>query len=230
MKWQQWAAVAVAGLVAVSAQAQRPGGGMRQAQPLHVVVLTNEDLQKELKVTDDQKKSLKEVMDKAADLAKKRAEARGDQQKMQEVQQEATKLAEDAKAATDKAFTDDQKKRVKQINVQRMGLAAFANEEVAKELKITDDQKTKLKTVTDDYQKASGDLRREYGIGGRPMGGERPSEEKMAEYTKKAKALTDETMEKARKELTDDQKKAWKEMVGEPFDVSKLQPQRRPMN
>lgn len=229
-RWHQWAAVAVAVLAVGSAQAQRPGaGGMRQQQPLHVIVLTNQDLQKELKVTDDQKKSLKEVMDKATELNKKRAEAltggQPDREKMQEIQKEAEALATDAKTATDKAFTDAQKKRIKQIDVQRMGVRALANEEVAKELKITDDQKAKLKGVADDYQKASTDLRGEYF-----QQGQRPDADKMTEYNKKAKALTDDTMAKAAKELTADQQKAWKEMVGEPFDVSKLQPQRRPQN
>jgi hypothetical protein len=238
MRWHQWTAVAVAVLAVGSAQAQRQpgGGGGRQGmqQPLQVVVLTNEDLQKELKVTDDQKKSLREVTEKATNLTKKRAEAfsggQFDREKMQELQKEGEALATDAKTAVDKAFTDDQKKRLKQIDVQRMGVRAFANEDVVKELKITDDQKAKLKTVADDYQKASADLRTEYGLGGRPGGGgERPSEEKMAEYQKKAKTLTEETMAKGAKELTADQQKAWKEMVGEPFDVSKLQvrPMRR---
>lgn len=232
MKWQLWAAVAVTGLVAVSAQAQRQpgGGGMRMQQPLAVVVLTNEDLQKEIKVTDDQKKSLKDVIDKATELNKKRADlftgGRPDQTKVQELQKDADALANDAKTATDKAFTDEQKKRLKQIGVQRMGVGAFTDEDVAKELKVTDDQKKTFKTLSDDYQKARGDLQKEYGVGGRPGGGTPPDADKMAEYTKKAKALTDETMEKAKKELTDDQKKAWKEMVGEAFDVSKLQPQR----
>lgn len=239
MRWQTWAAVAVAVLVAGSSQAQgqrqrqQPGGGGRNMQsPLAVVALTNEDLQKDLKITDDQKKSLKEVMDKAADLAKKRTEAfsggQFDREKMQELQTAGTKLAEEAKTATDKAFTDDQKKRIKQIDVQRMGLGAFTNEEVVKALKITDDQKTKLKTISDDAGKARADLQKEYGIGGGGGGGggQRPDPEKVAEYTKKNTALTAETLEKAKKELTDDQKKTWIDLTGAAFDLSKLQPAR----
>jgi Spy/CpxP family protein refolding chaperone len=221
-----WAVVVVVAAATAAQAQQRP---VQQPQPLHMVALTNEDLQKELKITDDQKKSLKEVMDKAADLRKKQADARGDQTKMQEVRKEAEALAADAKTVTDKAFTDDQKTRIKQIDVQRKGVAAFTDADVLKELKATDDQKTKLKTVSDDFTKARGDLRKEYGIGG-GAGGTPPDADKMAEYNKKAKAMTDETMDKAAKELTDDQKKAWKGMLGEAFDVTKLQPQRRPMN
>lgn len=236
MRWQMWAAVAVAVLVAGGVQAQRqPGGGRGMQQtPLAVVALTNEDLQKDLKITDDQKKSLKEVTDKATDLAKKRTEAfsggQFDREKMQELQAAGTKLAEEAKAATDKAFTDDQKKRIKQIEVQQMGLRAFTNEDVVKALKFTDDQKAKLKTITDDAGKARADLQKEYGIGGGGGGGggggQRPDAAKVAEFTKKSTALTTETLEKAKKELTDDQKKTWTELTGAAFDLTKLQPAR----
>jgi Spy/CpxP family protein refolding chaperone len=227
--WQPWAVIAVVALATGAAQAQPPGGGRGGfQQPLHVLVLTNADLQKELKVTDDQKKALKDVMDKAADLNKRRMElftgGAPDMDKLQEMMKEGEKLTEDAKAATDKAFTDDQKKRVKQIDVQRLGMRAFANEDVVKALKLTDDQKAKLKTVSEEYTKAATDLRGEYF-----QQGQFPDMDKMAEYQKKAATLTSESMEKAAKELTDDQKKAWKEQVGEKFDVSKLQfrPMRR---
>ncbi len=235
-RWQLFAAVVAVAAVVGTAQAQQPrpgAGGRGQQQPLHMLALTNEDLQKDLKITDDQKKSLKEVTDKAADIAKKRTElltgGQPDREKMTELLTAGTKLAEEAKAATDKAFTDDQKKRIKQIDVQRMGFAAFANEDVVKAMKFTDDQKAKMKTMGDDYTKARADLQKEYGLGG--GGGARPmiDAEKMAEYTKKGTALSTETMDKAKKELTDDQKKAWAELTGAAFDVAKLtaRPMRR---
>lgn len=233
-RWQTWAAVAVAVLAAGGTQAQRPQGGRGvQQQSLHVLALTNEDLQKELKVTDDQKKGLKELTDKAAELNKKRAEAltggQFDRDKMQELQEAVTKFATEAKTGVEKALTEDQKKRIGQIDVQRMGVAAFTNEKVVAAMKFTDDQKTKLKAVGEDYTKASADLRTEYGMGGRGGGGggQQVTPEKRAEYDKKAAALSTETMDKVKKELTDDQKKAWEELTGPAFDVSKLQA--RPM-
>lgn len=233
-RWQMLAAVAVAVVAVGSAQAQRQpgGGGMRQQTPLYMTALTNADLQKDLKITDDQKKSLKEVMDKATDLAKKRTElltgGQPDREKMQELTQASTKLTEEAKTATDKAFTDDQKKRLKQIEVQRMGFGAFTNEDVVKAMKFTDDQKAKLKTLTEEMGKARADLQKEYGLGGGGGTGGRPmiDAEKMAEYTKKSTALGTDTMEKAKKELTDDQKKTWTELTGPAFDLTKLQPAR----
>ena len=233
-KWFLVAAFAV--VAAGGAQAQRqPGGGMMRAPtPLQVILLTNEVLQKELAVTDDQKKALKEPMDKAAELTKKMQDlrtpgAQPDQAKMQEMLKEMTAFNDEVKTKVDKSLDDKQKKRMKQIEVQMMGMGAFSNEEVVKSLKITDDQKTKFKTVADDFAKERGDLQKEYGMGGRPMqGAARPDPEKVAEYTKKLKTLTGDSFAKAAKELTADQSKNWKEMVGETFDVSKLT-QGRPM-
>jgi Spy/CpxP family protein refolding chaperone len=213
--------VAVAG----GLQAQRPGGGQQRApQPLGVLVLTNADLQKELKITDDQKKEFKDLMTKAEELNKKRTEAmsgggRPDQAKVSELQKEAETLAADVKKAGEKGFTDDQKKRMKQIDVQRMGLGAFGNEDVMKELKLTDDQKKTLKETADATTKAMRDIRSEVTGGGQG----RPTPEQQAEIAKKTETLTTETMEKVMKLMTDDQKKAYKEMTGEKFDVAKLQ-------
>lgn len=238
-KWVLAAAFAVA--VAGAAQAQRqPGGqggrgGMGMQQSVMTTLLTNAELQKELKITDEQKKTLKPAMDKAEEQMKKMREmfAGGggppDREAMQKMMEDGRKMADEAKALVEKALTPDQVKRAKQIEVQAMGMRAFANDEIAKTLKVTDDQKEKLKSVMEEFGKESQDLRQEYGIrgfGGGGGGGAPPSPEKMAEYQKKNKALTDETMEKVMKAMTDDQKKAWKEMTGEPFDVSKLAPAR----
>ena len=216
---------AVAG--GVQAQRQPGGGAQRAAMPIGVLVLTNADLQKELKITDDQKKEFKDLMTKAEELNKKRADAwsggQPDRAAMTELLKSGETLAADVKKAGEKGFTDAQKKRIKQIDVQRMGLAAFANEDVAKELKVTDDQKKTLKETTDTARKAMGDIRSEVTGGGQT----RPTPEQQTEIAKKTESLTTETMEKVMKAMTDDQKKAWKEITGEKFDVSKLQA--RPM-
>jgi hypothetical protein len=238
------AAAVIAALVS-GAQAQRqPGGqsggrgGFGLQQPLAVVLLTNADLQKELKITDEQKKAFKDSIAKLEEFNKKQQEAFSgggfDREAFQKMNEDRQKMNSEIIPAVEKALNDDQKKRMKQIDVQRMGLFAFANEDVVKTLKITDEQKDKLKSITDDSNMQLQALRQEYGIRGfggfgGGGGGAAPDPEKLAEFTKKSKVLTDETMEKVMKAMTDDQKKAWKEMVGETFDVTKLQvrPMRR---
>jgi hypothetical protein len=83
--------------------------------------------------------------------------------------------------------------------------------------------------VNEEYTKESGELRREYGLGGGGApgggGGARPDPEKLAEYNKKAKVLREEAQEKIEKVLSADQKKTWSGLIGTPFDTSKLTPQ-----
>lgn len=229
-RWMLAAALAV--IVADSAQAQRGGGGGRGQGGISIgLVLTNKDLQDELKVTDDQKGKLKEMTDKQTEMTKKRQELFGggqpDRTKMQELQKEATALNEEIKKATDGVLTADQKKRYKQIEIQAMGMRAFTYAEVVSELKITDDQKTAMKEVTDGMATEVAALRKELGLpaqgGGRPMAGDTPPDaEKMAEFAKKAKPLADAAMEKSVKSLSADQQKKWTEMIGVKFDTSKL--------
>src|SRR2546422_425559 len=81
------------------------------------------------------------------------------------------------------------------------------NESVQKELKFDED---KLKAIEDDYTKAS----RELGGGrGRQGGGGGTAN------ADKRTALRKETMEKIQSVLTEEQKKTWKDMTGEPFQV-----------
>ena len=221
-----------------SAQAQRPqqGQGGRQGGfggATISLVLSNKDLQEELKVTDDQKLKLKDVTAKTTELAKKGTELRAgggrpDADKMAEFTKERTALTEEVKKATDEVLTSEQKKRFKQIQIQALGLRAFADADVVKELKITDDQKKALKEIADASAKESADLRKELGLpaqGGRPMGGGNatpPDAEKLAEFTKKSAPLRTAAIEKSVKALDETQQKQWKEMTGAKYDTVKL--------
>ena len=232
-------ATALAVIVADAAQAQRQpgqgGGGRQVGGGVNIgLVLTNKDLQQELKVTDDQKGKLKDVTAKQTDLNKKQAElftggTRPDMAKMQEMQKERTALTEEVKKVTDEVLTADQKKRFKQIEIQAMGMRAFANADVVKTLAITDDEKKALKDIADAYTKERTDLAKELGVavpgagGGRPAAGATPPDaEKVAEFTKKLKPLSEAAMEKSVKALNADQQKQWTEMIGAKFDTGKL--------
>ena len=52
----------------------------------------------------------------------------------------------------------EQAKRLKQIEVQAAGLAAFSKDDVQTALKLTDAQKASVKTAADDMQKDIQDL------------------------------------------------------------------------
>ena len=83
------------------------------------------------------------------------------------------------------------------------------DEEVQKELKLTDEQKTKLKDLAEAQTKAQAELFQ----GGRPAAGAGQ------ELAQKRQAMTKEYGEKAQAILTEDQKKAWKDLTGAPFEL-----------
>ncbi|MDB5311822.1 MAG: hypothetical protein JWO38_6024 [Gemmataceae bacterium] len=223
-RWVMIALFVTSAVLVVEARQPRPGfgpgGGGITGQ-----VLTNKALQEELKITDAQKEKFKDVADRQIELAKKRGEAfksaGGDKEKLKEaftdLQKEGEKLGEDIKKVTDDTLTADQKKRLKQIEVQASGVRAFQNEDVIVVLKLTDDQKSKIKGISEEFAK---DAKEVFGGGGFKKGGFDP--EKMAENRKKLDKLSKSAVADITAGLTDDQKKTWKELVGEPFDTTQL--------
>ena len=219
-RWVMVALFVVSAVLVVEAQQPRQGGGFGQVNTTNAV-LTNKDLQEELKVTDAQKEKLKGASEKLTELGKKRAEAfKGgfknvDKEKAAEFQKESEAVNADVKKSVEEVLTSDQKKRLKQIDLQAKGLAAFSDEAVAKELSITDSQSSKIKGVMEEYAKDTKDLR-----GGGKGGGF--DKEKAAENQKKREKLTKAATADIEDALTAEQKGKWKEMVGAPFDTAKL--------
>lgn len=236
------AAVLAAGIVTVVAA--QPGGGFGRGggtQDTFVTVLTNKALQEEVKVTDEQKTKFKGITEKQQEMQKKQfegmkdkfADAKGDKDKMTELftemQKEGAKVTAEVKKLVEAELTADQKKRLKQIYVQVLGVNAFTNEEVLKDLGATDAQKGTLKTITTDFTKDVSEVRKD--IFGEPKGGKggfggfgKQDPEKTKEFNTKRDKLTKETMGKVTELLTDDQKKKWAEMTGPAFDLTKLAP------
>jgi Spy/CpxP family protein refolding chaperone len=228
-KWVMVAAVALS--VAGMAAAQNPGGGrggrggagggqggqgrggmgMGGGAITVAVLLANEGVQKEIKLTDDQKTKVKEFSD--AQMAKMREAFGGggapDQEKMAEVRKAATE-------AGDKFVKDtlnaDQQKRITQIKYQAMlqvmGPAALSNEEVVKALTITDDQKTKFKSLADDMRKDRTELQGDLRGGG----------DAATEARKKIATITKDYTAKAVDTLTTEQKKTWSDLTGDKFE------------
>src|SRR5262249_18459569 len=104
----------------------------------------------------------------------------------------------------------DQSKRLKQISRQAMGPNAFTDEENAKELKLTDEQKDGIKKVIDDLNVQSKETF---------SGIDRQDQEAMQAAFKKNQGYRVEATEKITKMLNGDQKKAWKDMTGDKFEV-----------
>ncbi len=163
-----------------------PPGGMT-AGPSAAALLRNDKVQEELNLTDDQKAE----MQKAAAAA-------------------GEKYRDDLEKATLGVLKPEQAKRLKQIEVQSAGLAAFSKEDVQAALKLTDAQKTTVKGAVDDMQKDVQDLMKD-------AQGDR---EKMTAAFKKIQDLRTDAVEQVVKGLSEDQKKTWKDLTGDKFEVA----------
>lgn len=254
------AVVALVGGSALAQQPRQPGGGMNMAafalgSGLKPRLLDNEELQKEIKLTDEQRDKIKKFADKAAEgmnlggggggvrpggggggglggmgMMLGGGGGQSDEEQLESLKKQIARIEERVKFFKE-TLTADQAKRIAQLEIQMMGMRAFGSEKIVAELKLTDEQKESVKKINDEFTKESSDLAREYGFGGgRPGGGGGGGgggfdAEKFAEYQKKTKVLSEEAQEKIEKALTADQKKAWSGLIGTPFDTAKLRPQ-----
>ncbi|MCS6864438.1 MAG: hypothetical protein RMJ56_11410 [Gemmataceae bacterium] len=239
------AAVLAAGIVSVVAA--QPGGGFNFGfgGDLSLLVLNNKELQEELKVTEAQKEKFKVASEKQSEMMKEWREAfaggKFDKEKFTEMREKGEKINAEIKKIVDETLTAEQKKRIKQITIQQMGFAVFNDpeakvggkggfgfpvgeaqkaimKEVQETLKLSDSQKSGIKGINADFTKESRAIFQDAFMGGF-------DQEKMAEVGKKIEKLRKEMWAKVEELLDDDQKKAWKELTGEPFDITKLIPQ-----
>ncbi len=224
----------VAGLGGLSVLAQPPGGrGMGFGFGTGPTQLVNsKTVQKELKVTDEQATKLKEwAKEFGAKQREKMQEAMKDLpmgperfQKLGELMAESNK---EAHKELGTILKEDQVKRLKQIEVQMAGMMAFAmNADVKDALKLTEEQQEKIREAQMASFQERRDLAEEYGVKG--FGGRPQDPDKAKEYDKKLAAIDKDVMDKALAVLTDDQKKKYKELTGEPVDVSAIRRESMP--
>jgi hypothetical protein len=179
-----------------------PPGGMPpfpSGSPSTFMLLNEKSVQTDLKLSTDQTKKL------SAESAKQQKAMQATfklqpEQRMQKMQ-ETMKASDEA---AEKLLTDTQKKRLKQIALQVQGSQAFANADVAKELKLTDDQQEKIKTVNESVGKQMAGL-----FQGKKLTPQ-AFEKQVTEFKKKAN-------DQAKQVLTSEQTTTWSEMTGPVF-------------
>jgi hypothetical protein len=152
------------------------------------------------------------VQDKHKDEFAKLRDLGRDEQRSKREELSRT-VSDETLAAVGEVLKPEQVQRLKQIDLQQAGARGFTRPEVQKALTLTDDQKEKIKTLSDDAAKEIANLF-PGGAGGR---GNPENREKIA-------ALRKETLEKIQAVLTDGQKKTWKDLTGEPFEVVRRRP------
>lgn len=201
--WRAGFCVAVLALAVSPVVAQQQGRGL---VGLHGLV-GNKSVQEELKLNDDQKAKVTELTKKAqSDMEEKTKDLTGADRrtKMPAIMKELNDSTSKSLAGI---LKEEQLKRLKQIQLQREGVRAFANEQVQKALKFSDAQTREVKEILDAAQKQIQEDTKDI---------PRDDAAKRRQVTQK---INREAREKVMGKLSDDQKTQWKEMTGEPFQV-----------
>jgi Spy/CpxP family protein refolding chaperone len=196
----------MAGLVCLPVFAQFPFGGMMGRGGDGNMMLSSKDVQKELKLTEEQVKTITSAQEEMT-KAMRAAFQDGDREAIQKAREEQTK----ALTKLREGFTPEQKKRFFQLEVQSAAKgnqpAIFSREDVQKLMKFTSEQKEKVKAALSELEK---DVKEVF----EDAQGDR---EKMQAAMKKLPGLGKDTFDKIAKSLSDEQKKTWKEIQGEEF-------------
>ena len=197
-------------LGAMRAQAQFDAMSMmRGAQFGPLIILSHQEVQKELNLTKPQRESLKKLQKEQTEAFQKLgkdAQGGGDPSKAMAVSKEMETMNAEYTAKAQELLTEEQRKRLLEIRIQVMGFQAAFDPEVQTALAVTDAQKESLKPLYSSYFQALmasvRDIRNAGGAKGK---------------------LDTEYKEKVAKILTDDQNAKWKTLEGAPFkDLKKV--------
>lgn len=227
-------AAATAAFSFEQAQAQRPGGqrpggqrgegqrgggrlGMLNSPGINqLTMLRNESVQNELKLSGDQKAKVATLGDEVqsefqaafTELGELDPEDR--REKMQELQQKALERGKGVQRDLAGILSPEQTTRLKQISLQRRGVSALTDDEVAAELKLTDDQKKQLASLQTQNETEMRDAfrqAREAGAGDRDA------------MRAKMESLREAANARLLGVLTADQKTQWEQMQGPKADI-----------
>ena len=209
-------------LVSIAAAEERaPGGrqGFGRMRGSFVEFLSLEQVQKELKLSEDQIAKVKEIGEKLRTEMREQSAGLRD---IQDVQERRTKMTEASNQFDEKArgqfrevLSQEQMMRVYQIRLQVRGAVyALNNGWVADRLKLTDEQKKKAaelekateSRVSEAYSPLSGLSQEE-------------RRERMAELREKISKMRDEAEQKALGLLTAEQKETFEKMKGEKLEL-----------
>jgi Spy/CpxP family protein refolding chaperone len=165
-----------------------------------LMLLGSKQVQEELKLTDEQKDSIKTL---AREMRPARGEGRPSPEEMQKRAEKIDKKLADI-------LKPEQIKRYKEIRIQVQGPDAFLSPEVVKALAITDEQQKKVKDII-------GESRKEMRSLGRPDEDSTPAERK--EFREKIQKIRKEAAGKCLESLTSDQREKFESLRGKPFDL-----------
>lgn len=213
----------------------RREGGRRQGPPRMMgggsggllMLLGIEQVQKELKLSDEQNAKLRELGEKLrsemqqqfAGMEKLTEEQR--RARMAELREKMQKEGEARAAETQKQIAailkPEQLKRLKQIQLQQEGPAALRRPEVAEALGLSKDQLDQLEKIADESREKMQELFR----AGREADKQAQQPRRFPESREKFQEIRKDSEKRSMGVLTAEQKKKLGEMLGEPFELDR---------
>lgn len=182
------------------------GQGQAQQRPKDAALgplLSNPDVQKELKLSEEQVGKLKDALGKVIEKYKDDF-AKLQQLSPEEQQKKLMAINEEHKKAVAGTLDAKQWKRYKQIQWQSDPLGSFQDPDLQKELKLSDEQKKKLDGIFTDAGKKMQEMSRS------------------RETTRESfQAFLKDVDKKANEVLSEEQQKNLKELKGPPFQPSR---------
>lgn len=209
--------VAATATLAIAAMAQGGGQGRRgfmQNFNDPYMLLSREDVQKDLAITDDQKTKITDATEKANQKRQEAMQAARDsaggdfQAVMKAMQPINEKLTAENWSNVGSVISADQTKRLKEISIQMQGNSVvMTNKDVQKDLSVTDEQKTKFTDLQAKQQTAMQELFQKMRDG-------EVDRSQMPEIMAKNRKVMEDEINKV---LTETQKSKLKDMAGKPF-------------
>jgi len=172
-------------------------------------LITVKSVQKELKLTEEQIKKVEQIPAQVKKRIQKQLDAL-DELEGRELREKSKEVRELYRKEFPKllaeVLTREQMARLKQISLQFLGAKAFIEPDVVKALDLTAEQQKAMQKIVDDTSKETFEIYL-----------------KATDDTKAARKKVDELnkkqMDAALNSLTDKQKKAWQDLIKDPFVV-----------
>jgi hypothetical protein len=176
------------------------------------LLLANPKVKQEIKLTEEQDNRIRKIIRETANKYEPRFRTAGlDRDRLLKV---GLDTIQETRERLNKALPDilapEQLQRLDQIQVQANGIISFKRPDVQKKLKLTLTQKLELLKIGADLKQQIDEVIKDASSA---------LLRKAPAAIRKAKELKNAATKKAVETLTSEQKKIWKDMNGEPFDL-----------
>jgi Spy/CpxP family protein refolding chaperone len=214
------AALSLALMMATPASAQLGKGFKIPSAVRNIFMLRTEEVQKELKLTDDQNTQIDDLaiqlQSDALELFSSLQDLSEEERKTElpNLMKKFDEKGKELQAKVDKFLDAKQNARMKELSLQQRDAEALADDDVIAALKLTDDQKKKLREVQEEAARQVEEALKPL-LGGGGGGGD------LGDIRTKMENMRKELSEKALAVLTTEQKAQFEKMKGPKFDFPK---------